>query len=673
MSDPRVIPLAEDFETPGRDEWEALAARALRGRPVAETLSTPTPEGVTLQPLYRAEDVTAPVSAVRAAVPEGRGGAGWTVRAMHAHPDPARANADIIADLQGGAHAVLVHLDGAARRGAPAERTGDGVVLRSLDDWLVLFSGVDLARVPVALRPGAAFPGAAALLVAAAQRRQISTRHLAGTFGADPLSSLAETGQLPGPLAKHMEAMTALAAWCATNAPGMRAIEIDTGCYHAAGATETHELAYAAATGVAYLRSLMQAGMTIGAAAGQIGFCLAIGTDVFQAIAKLRAFRRIWARIIEASGGDAQARVTSLSATSASRMMSRRDTWVNALRTTASCLAAGVGGADCITVLPYSQPLGAPEQQARRMARNTQTILVREAALARVTDPAGGSYYVERLTGEFAARAWSLFQEIEATGGMARTIIDGRAAGAVQAAREDRTRALALGREVVTGVSRFPDLGESPVPVAPVAPEVLRTVPQRPPARAPATVDPDALINAAEQGADLAALQASVSGPGVNAPPLGSHRLAEPFEELRDASDRWTADRGRRPTAVLVQLGTPADYTARTVFARSYLAAGGIDATERPVSVPDAAGDCLVGSDADMVVICSSDSLYDTVAAAAVASLRQAGAGTVILAGRPGEREHDLRAAGVGRFIHAGDDMLATLRDLATGLGMIPP
>ena len=456
MSDPRVIPLAEDFETPGRDEWEALAARALRGRPVAETLSTPTPEGVTLQPLYRAEDVTAPVSAVRAAVPEGRGGAGWTVRAMHAHPDPARANADIIADLEGGAHAVLVHLDGAARRGVPAERTGDGVVLRSLDDWLVLFSGVDLARVPVALRPGAAFPGAAALLVAAARRRQISTRHLAGTFGADPLSSLAETGQLPGPLAKHMEAMTALAAWCATNAPGMRAIEIDTGCYHAAGATETHDIAYAAATGVAYLRSLMQAGMTIGAAAGQIGFCLAIGTDVFQAIAKLRAFRRIWARIIEASGGDAQARVTSLSATSASRMMSRRDTWVNALRTTASCLAAGVGGADCITVLPYSQPLGAPERQARRMARNTQTILMREAALARVTDPAGGSYYVERLTGEFAARAWSLFQEIEATGGMARTIIDGRAAGAVQAAREDRTRALALGREVVTGVSRFP-------------------------------------------------------------------------------------------------------------------------------------------------------------------------------------------------------------------------
>ena len=672
MSPGPDIPLAAGFGDPDRTEWEALAARALRGRTAEAALTRDTPEGVALKPLYRADDITAGAAAARAAIPHPDTRDRWDIRQLHCHPDPARANADIVADVEGGAHAVLLGLDAGARRGEPARRGGDGIVLRSLEDWGVLFRGVDLGAVAVGLRAGASTPAAAAQLVACADRQGVSPSALSGSLGADPLSTLAREGRLPEAVADQLGATGELARWCAGTLPGMRAVEIDTGVYHAAGATETQDLAFAAATGVACLRALADAGLSIDDAARQIGFCLSVGTDVFQAIAKLRALRRIWARIIEASGGGTQARTTTLAATTAARMMSRRDAWVNALRTTASCLAAGVGGADSVTVLPYSHALGVPEARARRVARNTQTILMRESGLARVSDPAGGSYYAERLTSDYAVRAWSLFQEIEAGGGMALALADGRVAAMLERAWEQRLAALARGRDVVTGVSRFPDLDEAEVPLADAAPAPARG--SAVPRGDPVARTQEALAQAAGAGARLETLLAPFLGEPAAMPALPQHRLGEPFEELRDASDRWRARRGRRPAAMLAQLGTPADYTERSVFARSYLAAAGIAAIEVPVADAASAGDGLAALDVDLVVLCSSDAVYASAAAGTAAGLKASGASRVLLAGRPGDEDAaSLRAAGVDRFIHAGDDMLATLSDLATELGMTPP
>lgn len=671
MSTGPDIPLADSFATPDRAEWEELATRALRGRPVEETLATDTPEGVRLKPLYRAGDLTPGAAAARAAIPCPDDRDRWDIRQLHCHPDPSRGNADIRADIKGGAHAVLLGLDSKARRGEPAECGTDGIVLRSLEDWLVLFHGVDLAAVAVGLRAGASTPAAAAQFLACADRRGVPPSSLTGSLGADPLTGLARDGRLPGPVADQLEATGELARWCADHLPGMRAIEIDTGAYHAAGATETQDIAFAAATGVAYLRALTEAGMSVDNAARQIGFCLSVGTDVFQAIAKLRALRRIWARIIEASGGGMQARITTLAATTAARMMSRRDAWVNALRATASCLAAGVGGADSVTVLPYSHALGVPEARARRIARNTQTILMRESGLARVTDPAGGSYYAERLTSDYAEQAWSLFQDLEGSGGIARALADGRIATMLDQAWERRLGALARGRDVVTGVSRFPDLDEAAVPLAEVAtPAPVNAAPR---CDVPVARDPEALARAAAEGADLAALLAPFRGEPAIMTAVNQHRLGEAFEALRDASDRWQVSRGRRPTALLIQLGTPAEYTERSVFAKSYLATAGIGAIEVPVQIAEQTGDTLAAHDVDLVVLCSSDTVYATSAAVAAASLKASGASRVLLAGRPGGDEATLRSGGVDVFVHAGDDMLATLTRLATDLGMTLP
>ncbi len=669
--DDSIVPLADGFAPAGRAEWEALVAGVLKGRPAAGALETPTYEGVTLKPLYRREDAPAPARPPAGPDAAGRVREGWDIRQLHARPDPAAANADIRADLDGGASSIVLRLDGAARRGAAAEAGSDGIVARTAGDFDAALAGVDLGAAAITLAPGAAAPQAAAMLLALARRRGVAFERLRGSFGADPLGALAGGGALPGPPDRQLAATAALAAWCEARAPGMRAIGIDTAPYHDAGATETRDLAFAMATAVAYLRALTGAGMGIDAACRRIGFDLPVGADVFQAIAKLRAARRLWARVAGACGAGAGARTMALSATTATRMLSRRDAWSNVLRATTACFAAGAGGADAVTVRPHSEPLGVAEPFARRIARNIQTILVRESSLARVADPAGGSWYVERLTEECARRAWTLFQEIEAAGGMAEALLSGRAAEWVAADWEGRARNLARGRDALTGVSSFPDLDERPPPAG--APEAERPAPAAGAAgiALPAGAGMDALIDAADRGAGLAALLEPFAGAGApEIAPLAPRRLGEGFEALRDASDARLAARGRRPTVFLARLGAPAEYAARAAFARSYFAAGGFAAAEADVAA-GAAGAAFAESGAELAAICSSDTIYEAEAAEAARSLKAAGAPVVALAGRPGAREAGLREAGVDRFVHAGDDMLGTLRALAAEIGTI--
>lgn len=670
-SNKTVLPLAEGFENAGREEWTALVEKALKGRPIDKALRKSTYEGVTVDALYRPEPSN-PLPA-RALAPLARNATGWDIRQLHVRPEPSGVNADIKADLSGGATSVAVRLDGAARRGDDGFET-DGLVMRRADDLETALAGVDLARTGIALQPGAAFLACAAALVAVAARRGVALSDLSGTFGADPLGALAETGSLPGPLDRQLAALAALASWTGGNAPGIRAVWIDTSVYHDAGATETQDLAFAMATALTYLRAMTGAGMSVDDACRRIGFTFSVGAEVFQSIAKLRAARRLWARVTEACGAGEEARTMSLGAVTASRALSRRDVWVNQLRATCACFAAGVGGADSITVRGHTDAIGVPEPLARRVARNIQTILVQESSLAKVADPAGGSYFVERLSDEYARRAWALMQDIEAGGGMADALISGRIADDLAVSWAERERNLARRRDELTGVSSFPNLDEEPSrvlePDTAVLEEIVAASKDGDDISVPGTPDIDGLIAAASNGASIAALRAPLSGASMRAPALVRHRLGEAFEALRDASDAVLVRSGRRPTAFLAQIGTPANYTARAVFAKSYLASGGIATREAET---DAASIATAFREAggDLAVICSSDTLYATQAEACSRALREAGASVVVLAGRPGDAEATLRAAGIAYFIHAGDDMLATLRALAGEIGMI--
>jgi methylmalonyl-CoA mutase len=367
---------------------------------------------------------------------------------------------------------------------------------------------------------------------------------------------------------------------------------------------------------------LESAGFALDQARQLIFFRLAADADQFLTIAKFRALRKLFARVEAACGLVAQP--IFVSAETAWRMMTRRDPWVNALRTTVATFAAGLGGADSVTVLPFTSALGLPDAFARRLARNTQLILLEESNLARVADPAAGSGGIEALTQHLCGAAWAFFQEIEAAGGAHTALTSGLVAHKVAAIRHEREAAVARGREPITGTSEFPDIHE--LPVAVLAPG---------PAHEPAT------------GGDL----------------LPEIRLGEPFEQLRDAADDYAAKTGSRPKVFLANLGTPSDFTARATFAKNFFEAGGIEAvTNDGFSSTEALVTAFKTSGARFACLCSSNDVYAKDAVAAATALAKAGAVHLYLAGRGGELESALKAAGVVTFIYSGCDMLKTLR-----------
>jgi methylmalonyl-CoA mutase len=356
-------------------------------------------------------------------------------------------------------------------------------------------------------------------------------------------------------------------------------------------------------------------------------------------------------------------------------MMTARDVHVNMLRTTIAVTAAGVGGADAVSVLPFTLACGLPDRFARRVARNLQLILLEESNLYRVADPAAGSGGIETLTTQMAQKAWMLFQEIEAAGGAPVAIEQGLLQKKVAATRAARQAAIAKRKDPLTGTTDYPNLGEARAKVLNVA-RVSLALPQ---------------------------------GAAVEALPLT--RLAEPFEALRNASDAILAKTGARPKVFLANLGTLSDFTARATFAKNFYEAGGIEAVgndgfalasplpigersaakrsgegeesspmrsnpspapspsapERPLPMGEVKTDlgamlaAFKASGATLACLCSSDKVYETQAADAAKALNAAGA-TVALAGRPGELEAALRQAGVTSFIFAGCDVLSTLQ-----------
>lgn len=371
--------------------------------------------------------------------------------------------------------------------------------------------------------------------------------------------------------------------------------------YHEAGGSAAQELGASLATGVACLRELTEAGLSVEQACAQLEFRYAATADQFLTIAKLRAARRLWSRVAEVSGAPAAGAQVQHAVTSPV-MMSRRDPWVNMLRTTVATLAAGVGGADSVTVLPFDHALGLPDAFARRIARNTSTILVEESHLARVIDPAGGSWYVERLTDELAHAGWEFFQWIEGLGGPGPALRSGRLGEALAVTWAARSAKLAKRREPITGVSEFPNLAE------------------RLPDREPAPVPPSGGL------------------PRV--------RRDEAYEALRARSDAHLAATGSRPRVFLAAIGPAAAHSARTAFVSNLFQAGGIEpVTEGTFEDSGATEACL----------CSSDTLYEERAAAVAAELKAAGASHVFLAGRPGQYTD------VDAYVFAGCDAVAVL------------
>jgi methylmalonyl-CoA mutase len=595
---PEDLALAAEFESATRDQWRELVAGVLHkaGRadlpePVEDALRRTVATRVSVAPLYTAEDAGALPGAVgvpglppfvrgaRAGAP-GDVPAGWDVRQRHAHPDVAATLEAIAADLENGVTSLWLVL-------------GEGAIpVASLGDVL---ADVLLDLAPVTVQGGP--PAAEAFLSLVEGRTDLAP---GSSLGLDPLGVHAASGEQ-----QDLSGLADVARRAAAH-DGLRTVVVDATVFHDAGASAVEELGCSLAAGVAYLRALTGGGLSVDEAFGQLEFRYAASADQFTTIAGLRAARRLWDRVGEASGASPDARAQRQHAVTSSVMTTKRDPWVNLLRTTVACFAAGVGGADVVTVAPFDAALGLPDPFSRRIARNTQSLLVEEGHLARVLDPAGGSWYVESLTDSLAQAAWDWFTEIERAGGLVAALDSGLVRDRLAAAWDARAKRLATRTDAITGVSEFPNLGES--------------LPSREPA---ADVLP--------------------RGPGG----LPRVRAAQEFEELRDRAEQA----GDRPRVYLATIGPVARHTARAAFAGNLFQAGGL-------ATPS--GDGASGfADARTTVacICGTDKDYATEAAGLAEELREAGAAQVWLAGKP-----DLAVDGVDGYVFAGCDALDVLR-----------
>jgi methylmalonyl-CoA mutase len=607
--------LAADFAPATYDDWRKLVDGVLKGAPF-EKLVGKTYDGLKIDPIYRRATNTSPVAGRPATAP-------WQILQRVDHPDAGQANAQALHDLENGATGLEFEF-----AGGPGAR-GFGLTDASKETLARVCDGIYLdAGIMIALNPVLGRENAGETFADMVEARKVDPAKLDLHFNYQALSTLAVRGATQVAWADYEKPFGNVVNGLVRRGFKGPFVLADGRPIHDAGGSEVQELGFTIAVALAYLRMLEAAGLDLDAARAAISFRLSADADQFLTLAKFRALRRLWARVEQACG--LTPKPIFLNAQTAWRMLTQRDANVNMLRATMATFAAGLAGANAITVLPHTLALGLPDEFARRVARNTQLVLLEESNLAKVSDPAAGSGGIETLTSQLSEAAWALFQDVEKAGGIFPALEQGLIQKKVAATRALRETNVAKRRDVLTGASEFPNLHE-----------------------------PDLAVLAVKPASSVSPAEARIRFDA-----LAPMRLAEPFEALRDRSDAALKAAGARPRIFLANLGTAADFTARATFAKSFFETGGIETVDSAGFADMAAlAAAFKASDAAMACICSSDKVYADRAADAAKALQAVGARHIYLAGRPGDQEAALRAAGVGEFVFAGGDAVATLRD----------
>ena len=592
----------EAFPEVSREAWRRRVREELGGKE-PETLATQLPGGLEVQPLYDGDGTV-----VERILP-GRSKAGprpWRL-AVEVSGEPAEAAARVERDLARGADLLWLPadlLDDLDQVLAPVDSETTALVFDSedrvavaADRWAVWVAGKDL-----------------------------DPSRLEGGLGGDPFGTWARRGKLGRPMDEVWQELGEVAARCAEEAPGMRAALVSTVAYHGAGAAITDELALGVASGLETLRQLMASGLSVDQAAEQILFSMAVDSDLFVEIAKLRAAQRLWAKVVAACGGGAEARRMRIHATTSEASWTARAPWLNLLRGGVQGFGAAVAGVWSLRIDPYDRALGVASDAARRHAISTHHLLAEEAHLGRVADPAAGSGALEGLTDQIARRSWERVQQIEEMGGMAEVLEHGEVHIWIENAAEERDVALARRRTVIVGVNEFADLDEER--------------PEREPSSEVVEEDPKA---------------------------FRAWRRSRPYEALHSAAEAWEKEHGRRPRIAQVSLGPLAEHGPRADFVRRFFACGGVE-----VVLLEKVED-FVNDDCEGVVFCGKDERYGQGVPELAAALREAGAERLFLAGRPdAETTEALREAGVKVFVHLGCDAFGILENLLSDLGVQP-
>ncbi len=676
--------LLAEFPEHTYDQWHAAAEALLKGAPFDKLLVSKTYEDITIQPIYRHEDIAnlphrnqlpGADSLVRGSQAEGFLKAGWEISQELRAASPAELNQLALDGLAGGQSELNVIV------GCGLGDCCRGVAINTADDVKTALAGVAVEAISTYWQTGPASVPVAALVLAAAEQLGVPAANLRGGFENDPFAEMVLKGSLRQSLKLRFDHLAALTDYAATHAPQLHTITVKGDVYHNAGATATQELGYVIATLVSYLEEMKTRGLAPEVVLPHVRLRLAVGSDYFMEIAKLRAARWLWSQVA-AAYGVANAPI-HLHASTSRWNKTTYDAHTNMLRVTAEAFAAVVAGVDSLHIGPYDEIAGHTDEFSRRIARNLHTILREECGLDRVIDPAGGSSYIEWLTDQIAAKSWGIFQDLEQQGGMAAGLAAGTVQQAVAAVCKAKFQNIRRRKDKIVGVNMYPDLKGRKLaldqpeckaaqgavtddPVEPVAVTVSAT-----------SAMVEQAIAAAKNGATRKSLAAATGlthtadAPTVTA--LPPRRAAEEYEALRDASAAFAANTGAAPAILQLNLGPSRKYRLRADWTAAFFEAAGfaVDGS-REFATPEAAVAALASSAAAIAVITSDDATYlETVAPLAAAVKAAKPEVTLLVAGAPGDHETTWRAAGVDEFVNVRSNNYELNRQLLAGAGVL--
>jgi methylmalonyl-CoA mutase len=698
--------LLDDFPAPDLQEWRQEVERLLRGAPFAKKMFTKTLEGITISPMYTAEDtrdlpwsehLPGQAPFLRGSWATGISNPTWLVVQDIPYPTVEEFNNALRHDMKRGQTGVMLKLDEAGQRGLDPDQAPEGDVgrngtsLASLSELCTALDGVDLEKVPFAIEPGSSALPVAALLVALLNKQGKSPEAMRACLGSDPIYGIAERGALPVSADQLFDELAILTRWARGNAPRVVTLPINEIPWHEGGADSALSLGLVLASGVETLRKMEERGLSPEKVAPHMLFRLVVGTDFFMEIAKLRAMRLLWSDVLAASGCSGAEVRPKVHARTSRRVLTRRDPHVNMLRATTMAMSAVLGGAESLHVSPFDEVDSLPDEFSRRIARNVQLMLAEECHFDHVVDPAGGSWYVEKLTAELAEKAWSVFQEIEAAGGVIEALKSGLVQKKVAAAAQARQERLALGKDVLVGTNRYANPQEPerqprlPDYAALRAKRAAAMAKQR---TAGAHEDHlivlkrlesiisaeddellDYLVEAGAQGATLGELTGILrhdADTELQVEPIPLRRDAQAFEDLRDKVEAVRAVEAGRSRVFCVCLGDFARYMPRVDFVRRFFQAGGFEVVADRFFTDSGAAAAAAGeSGAAQVILVGLDSTYEELAVEVTQKLMALSSKPrIMLAGKPGDLEAELEAAGVRDFIHIRSNLLEVLSSL---------
>jgi len=666
---PEKFSLKDDFPITTYEEWKAVVEKDLKGVPFEKKLITRTYEGIDLQPIYNDFDIEdLPFTSekpgflnyLRGSNASGYINNSWKLTQEIFTNDLTEFNKALIGDLDNGLNAIYIHSE---------------LKIEKSSDFEIIFRNIDITKFPIYFAPQFSSISYLSLFVSYLKSVNINPANITGSLSVDPLYCLSVKGELPVDLDYLYDEMAEVIKWTDSHLPNMKVICVNATGYHNSGANAVQELSYALSTAVEYIEQMLDRDIAADIIAKNIGFTFGVSSFFFMEISKLRAARILWAIILSEYKVKEENAKMDIEAVTSFYNQTLFDPYVNILRTTTEAFSSIVGGADKIRTNPFDESFRPANDFSRRIARNTQNILKYESHLNRTLDPAGGSYYVEKLTSLIADKVWNEFINIQSKGGILNCLTDETIQKEIEKIHQLRLKDFCKRKNVLVGVNMYANVKEELLPVNTIS-VVDRTKEIN---SHKSSRDNDKLkaaflklpkginIDAAIECSDLGALKNEIeetswnihSIPSLKITPLKKHRLAENFEQIRNKIYNLK----KTPSIFLATMGPVKQHKARADFARGFFEVAGFNVIYNKgyESVDDAA-DEAIKSGAIAAVICSTDDTYPEIVPEFAKKVKDKL--VIILAGYPKEQIESHKANGVDEFIYVGADAYSILNNL---------